>query len=403
MKIGIIREGKVPSDARVPLIPPQCRSLMKKYDNVQIFVQPSPHRCFSDEEYERAHINLKEDLSNCDILFGVKEVPKNMLIPEKTYFFFSHTIKMQPYNRELLQEILRKRIRLIDYEVITDDKDNRLIAFGRFAGIVGAHNGLRAYGLRTGLYEMKPVHTFKDFNAIKEFYDTLTLPPMKIVLTGGGRVSRGAMEVLDYLKVRKVKPKEFLKKEFDHPVYVQLNTEDLYYRKEDKHFNAFDFYDHPEKYQIRFSPYLKVADIMMNGIYWDPKAPVFFSREQMAGPDFHIQTIADITCDIEGSIPSTVRPSTIMDPFYGFDPVQWQETEPFRQGAVDVMAVDNLPNELPRDASEAFGIMLMKYVWDELFKKQSDMLDRATIARDGRLTPKFEYLHDYVNGKNVSH
>ena len=398
MRVGIIREGKIPPDSRVAITPDQCRELMQKYPEIEIVVQPSPKRCYTDEEYEKAFVKLEEDLSDCDVLFGVKEVPVALLIPGKTYFFFSHTIKEQPYNRKLLQEVLKKNIRLIDYEVITDEKGNRLIAFGRFAGIVGAHNGLMAYGIRTGLFDLKPMHTFKDLNAVKEFYDTINLPPFKVVLTGGGRVARGAMETLDYLKIRKISSAEFLNEEFDHPVYVQLNTEDLYERKGDQHFNAFDFHENPENYVINFKEYTAVADIMINGIFWDPKAPVFFTKEEMKDADFKIQTIADVTCDINGSVPSTVRASTILDPVYGYDPQSEQETTPYQKRSIDVMAVDNLPNELPRDASEAFGKMIMKYVWDELTEDSSDLLDRASITRDGKLTDEFKYLQDYVDG-----
>ncbi|MEM8528259.1 MAG: alanine dehydrogenase, partial [Bacteroidota bacterium] len=194
MKIGIIREGKIPPDARVPLTPKQCRKIEANFP-VDISVEPSENRVFKDEEYVKQEVTLSKDMENCEVLMGVKEVPIDNLIPNKTYFFFSHTIKEQVYNRELLQAILAKNIRLIDYEVLTDEKSRRLIAFGRFAGMVGAHNGLWTYGKRTGIFELKRMKDYKDYAEAKAFYKAVQFPPIKIVLTGTGRVGKGAAEV----------------------------------------------------------------------------------------------------------------------------------------------------------------------------------------------------------------
>lgn len=399
MKIGILREGKVPPDTRVPLTPAQCASLLKQYPSLDIAVEPSPDRCFTDEEYQEAGLRLSDDFSDRDVVLGVKEVPIHWLRANKTYLFFSHTIKKQSYNRNLLKAILENNIRLIDYECLVDQKGLRVIAFGRWAGIVGAHNGLLAYGLRSGEYEFPPVYNFRDYNALKRFYQMTEVPPLRIVVTGTGRVAHGALEVLDHLQIQHVEPQAFLKLgDLDEPVYTVLDVHHMYQRKSDGGFNQDEFFGNPGIYESTFAPYTHCSDLMINAIYWDPEAPRFFSREDMQAEDFAIQTIADITCDIDGSVPATIRPATIKKPVYGFDPVSGHEVEPYQAHSIDIMAVDNLPNELPRDASEAFGDMLIDHVIDQLLHPTSEMIKKATIAEDGMLTEAFNYLQDYVDG-----
>ncbi|MCB9080110.1 MAG: alanine dehydrogenase [Lewinellaceae bacterium] len=398
-KIGIIREGKVPPDSRVPLTPEQCSYLQLNHP-VDITVQPSPGRCFSDDEYHWSGVRLREDVSDCDILMGVKEVPVSMLIPEKTYLFFSHTIKAQLYNRKLLQAILAQKIRMIDYEVLTDEQGKRLIAFGRFAGMVGAHNALYTYGLRTGKFQLPRMKDFHDYQEAVKFYQQIEWPPVKIVLTGSGRVSTGAAAVLQDMGIREVSPTDFLTYNYPEPVFTQLYARHYVRHRGESPFDKTEFYQHPENFASIFFPYAQVADIFINGIFWDKRAPQFFTRAEMRRPDFHIRVIADVTCDIypESSVPSTLRPSSIADPIYGYDPVTEQEVAPFQSHCIDIMAIDNLPNELPRDASQAFGLQFMEYILPEFFKPESAMLERATIARDGELGPRFQYLKDYVAG-----
>lgn len=396
MKIGLIREGKTPPDSRVALTPAQCHHLMQQYPAITIVAQSSPARCFTDQEYQAAGVAVVEDVSDCDVLFGVKEVPVPQLIAGKTYFFFSHTIKEQPYNRKLLQAVLQQQIRLIDYEVLTDTRGNRVIAFGRWAGIVGAHNGLMAYGRRTGQFALPRVKDCKDYNELKHLYASLALPPMRIAVTGDGRVAKGALEVLDHLGIRQVEPEVYLTHTFHEPVYTQLRVHHLYARSSDGGMDKQEFYDHPDRYESLFLPYAGCTDLMINAIYWDPAAPVYFTKADMPQADFRIQTIADITCDIEGSVPATLRATTIAEPVMGYDPKTEQETAPYQPQVVDIMSVDNLPNELPRDASTDFGNQLMDSVWDELIHHKGDMLDRATIAKAGQLTPGFQYLKGYV-------
>lgn len=399
MKVGIIREGKIKSDTRVPLTPKQCRYLIDKRRDLQIFVQPSQKRCFSDEEYENQGIPITENIEECELLLGVKEVPIPMLLPQKTYLFFSHTIKKQPYNRELLRSILQQKIRLIDYECLRDEHGKRVIAFGRWAGIVGAHNAILTWGRREGTFNLKPMHECHDWAEAQTYYQNLPLSNIKLVVTGGGRVANGASEVFDLMKIKRISPQAFLKHKSSEPVYTQLAVKDMYRKEGEQYFDENHYYQHPEQYISCFAPYSHTANIMLNGIYWDKRIPVFFLQEDMKRSDFTIRVIADVTCDIapDSSIPSTIKASTIANPIYGYDPLLSKEIEPFQDRCIDVMAVDNLPNELPRDASQDFGNQLISKVWPELNQADSLMINEGTIALDGDLNKPYEYLRDYVS------
>jgi len=400
LKIGIIREGKVPPDARVPLNPNHCALAQKEFP-VKIVVQPSAGRCFTDEEYQQATIELTEDLQDCDVLMGVKEVPVNMLLPNKTYFFFSHTIKAQPYNRKLLQAVLANNIRLIDYEVLTDEQGQRLIAFGKFAGMVGAHNALWTYGQRSGIFKLKRMKDCHDYAEAMEMYKKTVFPPIKIVLTGSGRVGIGAAVVLRDMGIREVDPIEFLMEDFKEAVFTVLRSQDYAARKDKHHFDSSRFRSHPEEYLSIFEPYFQVADILINGIFWDNRAPAFFSAADMRRSDFRIRVIADITCDLApiSSIPSTLKASSIADPVFGYDPISETECAPYQPHSIDMMTIDNLPNELPRDASTAFGSMFIRRILPAFFEAKSGVLERATIAEGGQLTSRYAYLRSYVEGK----
>lgn len=400
MKIGIIREGKTPPDARVALTPDQCLYIARNFP-IEIVVEPSSVRCYQDEEYRSAGVPMHTELSDRDILMGIKEVPVDQLMPDRTYFFFSHTIKEQAYNRKLLQAVLQKNIRLIDYEVLTDEQGRRLIAFGRFAGMVGAHNALYTYGKRAGAFELRRMKDFFDYAEAKKYYKTVTFPPVKIVLTGTGRVGNGAAEVLRDMGIREVKPQAFLEQTFNEAVFTQLNSSDYICHKNGKSFDIKDFYANPGDYKGTFEPYFKASDIFINGIYWDKRAPAFFTNDDMLRKDFQIRVIADVTCDIApvSSVPSTLKASTIADPIFGYDPETQQETPPHQPHAVDMMTIDNLPSELPRDASRAFGEQFIRAILPELLKEKSDVIERATIAANGKLTERYRYLQDYVDGK----
>jgi saccharopine dehydrogenase (NAD+, L-lysine-forming) len=399
LKIGLIREGKTPPDKRVPFTPLQTEEIEQRWPNVKVVCQESPVRCFKDKEYQELDIEVSASVDHCDILMGIKEVPVPNLIAGKTYLFFSHTIKKQPYNRTLLQEVLRKKIRLIDYEALKDRVGNRLVAFGRYAGIVGAYNGLWTYGKRFNAFSLRRAFECFDVNDLKLELRKVKLPPVKIILTGAGRVGRGSMETLDSAGIRKVNAHDFLHRSFDEPVYVQLSSADYHKRKEGGHFNREEFHKHPEKYDSYFHEYTKVADILMAGAYWNPKAPVLFTRQEMMSPEFKIKVIADITCDINGSIPSTKKATTIADPLYDYDPVTDSMQLPLTSDKFfTVMSIDNLPCELPRSASEEFGRDLIDRVLPMLIgEDKEEVIARATIASNGKLTSYFDYLQDYVS------
>jgi saccharopine dehydrogenase (NAD+, L-lysine forming) len=397
LKIGLIREGKVPQDKRVALTPVQCKLLMDKYPELSFFCQPSDFRSYADEEFERNNVVLKEDISDCDILFGIKEVPINDLIPGKTYFFFSHTLKKQPYNKKLLQEVLKRKITLIDYEAITDEKGERLVAFGRFAGIVGTYNTFRTIGLKFNIVNLPAAYSLFDKKEMILWLKKFTFPPLRIVLTGNGRVAKGAKEVLDELGVKQVTPNEFIQNDFDEMVYTMPNSSD-YYLNENNIFKREEFYLHPEDYHSTFEKFSKKADILIACAYWNPKAPKLFEKDDVRSPEFKIRIIADITCDINGSITTTTKASTIYDPFYDYNVKTGTLEEPFSSpGNITVMAIDNLPTELPRDASEFFGNQLIEYVFPAIMEgKNESIIKKSMISEKGSLTSKFAYLSDYV-------
>ncbi len=396
LKIGLIREGKVPSDNRVALTPAQCKWLHKNRPDVQIIVQHSDNRCYSDKEYQAAGVEVKEDLQESDILLGIKEVPVDMLIPGKTYLFFSHTKKMQPYNQALLQAVIEKKITLIDYECLEHEDGARIIGFGFFAGVVGAHNGMMAYGNRTGAFHLDRVNSAKTFQHLIHHYFGLKIPHIKIAVTGSGRVAHGLLEIMNLMGVHEVEPEDYLQKQFTYPVYVHLKGADLYRPKDGSSYNRAHFHDSPELYECLFSTYLTKTDILMNGVYWEKNIPRLFELLDLSLPGWRIQTIADVTDDRNGSVPCNIGDGTIENPVYGVDRVTFEQTTPYLPGSVDVMAVGNLPNELPKDASRYFGEQLIKYVLGELLEGNNPIIEKATIIKSGQLTPAFEYMRGYA-------
>ena len=399
LQIGLIREGKEPADNRVALTPSQCRTLQKKFPYIAVKVQAAADRCYSDAEYRRAGIEVVDTVSDCDVLLGIKEVPIANLIAGKTYLFFSHTKKKQPHNQKLLATILDKRITLIDYECLEHEDGQRMIGFGFFAGIVGAHNGMMVYGARSGAFNLGRVHQHKTFRKLMHTYFGLEIPNIKVVVTGSGRVAHGALEIMNLMQIREVEKEEFLEREFPYPVYVHLKGSDLYCHKETGTYNRQEFHEQPASYRCNFLPYAYASDILMNGVYWDVSVPRLFAKEDIADPQFRLQVIADITDDTNGSIPINLGDQSIQDPVYGVDRSTGLKTKPYLPHSIDVMAVGNLPNELPRDASRYFGEQLMKYVLPYLGSNSSLAIERATIAKDGELTPDYRYLTDYAAGK----
>lgn len=393
--IGLIREGKIPADKRVALTPAQCKWMKQHVANVKIVVQTSDNRCFKDEEYIQAGVEVVEDMQTCDMLMGIKEVPVEMLLANKTYLFFSHTKKQQPHNQKLLQTIIEKNITLIDYECLEHEDGQRIIGFGFFAGIVGAHNGIMAYGNRTGAFSLPRVFQNKDYRSLIHHYFGLKLPNIKIAVTGSGRVAHGILEIMNLMGIHEVEPDEYLEKKFSYPVYVQLKGADLYTHKETKTYKRDHFHDNAAEYRCRFLPYTNCTDILMNGIYWDSSIPRLFELNDI-DDGFKIQTIADITDDTNGSVPINLGDQTIENPVYGVDRTTLQKTEPYLPTSIDIMAVGNLPNELPRDASSYFGEQLIKFVLDDIIKGGSEIINKATIVQQGKLTTHFDYLKEYA-------
>lgn len=401
IRLGILKEGKVPHDYRVPLSPKQCVTLEAQYPEVKVIVQPSPIRCFKDEEYQDLVIELNQDLNSCDVIMGVKEVNIEDLIPNKKFLFFSHTIKKQPYNRKLLRAILDKNIQLIDYEVLKDKLGKRVIGFGRYAGIVGCYNGFRTLGLKLGTFELKPANQCENRKEIEVELQKVTLPiDTKVVLTGLGRVGNGAREIVDLLPIKEVTPEEFLTKEFNEPIFTHLDTEDYFAPKDGSEYIENDFYTQPEDYKCIFSNYLKRGiTVYIPCHYWSNKSPYIITNDDLLSNEIKLKVVADISCDVNGPIASTIRASTIANPIYGYNPSTQSEVDFRDDNAIAVMAVDNLPCELPRDASQDFGNELIKNVFPALFREDpTEIIERGSETDlNGRLMPNFEYLSDYVN------
>lgn len=398
--LGVIRETKNPPDRRVPLTPRQCRLLSRRYRNLEIVVQPSEGRCYSDEEYRNAGVCMKEDLSDCEVLAGVKEVKKDALIAGKTYLFFSHTAKKQPYNRELLQVLVKKGIRMIDYEYLTGESRARVVAFGKWAGVTGAYNGLIALGKRSGRYELPRANELKDLKELKSLLHGLDAGKTRIVITGGGRVAEGAVEVLKAAGIRQVEPGAYLSKFYDEAVFTRLDPWNYTKNRFGERFDFDHFVANPHLYENNFLPFARRSDMYIACHFWDPRSPLLLTRKELMGGKVPIRIIADISCDIDGPIASTIRASTIAEPFYGYDPVHDEEAEAFANDTITVMAVDNLPGELPRDASSSFGDALVEFVVPELLHRDSSkMLERATITEHGKLGREYGYLQDFLDGR----
>ncbi|WP_318639805.1 NAD(P)-dependent oxidoreductase [Flavobacterium ardleyense] len=397
MKFGIIKERKTPPDRRVVFTPDELVRLKAEHPEAEIKVESSDIRIFPDSEYANAGIEVATDMTDCDVLFGVKEVPVDALIPNKKYFFFSHTIKKQPYNKKLLQAILAKKIDLYDHETIVDANFKRLIGFGRYAGIVGMYNGIRAFGTKFDLFKLPKAETLEHREDLINRLKRITLPPVKIVVTGKGKVGNGIKEMLDAMKIKEVSIENYLTKNYSDPVYTQITVLDYNKRKDGKPSEKYDFYNNPTEYTSDFARFANVSDIFMAGHFAGNDAPVILSREMLLSKDNKIRVIADVSCDVDGPIESTIKASTIAEPIYGYLPSEHKEVDIFHPSAIVVMAVDNLPCELPKDASEGFGEMFMEHVIPAFFNGDKDgILQRAKMTENGQLTERFKYLQSYV-------
>jgi hypothetical protein len=400
MKFALIKERKNPPDRRVVLSPEACQKVMKTFADAEIVVEPSDLRVFPDDYYSKLGIQVKSDITDADVLLGVKEVPVDALIPNKKYFFFSHTIKKQPYNRKLLKAILDKNIELYDHETIVNEKEMRLIGFGYYAGVVGAYNGIRTYGLKYGTFDLPKASDLLNRDELHDELDKITLPAIKIVLTGKGRVGSGAKEILDHMKIKEVSVDEYLNHEFEEAVYVNIDVLDYNERLDGRSLDEFDFFDHAVEYRSTFMRFSQVSDLFVAGHFYGDGAPYLITREEVKSEDFNIKVVADISCDVDGPVATTIRSSTIKDPIYGYNPETGMEIDFMDDKAIAVMAVDNLPCELPDNASRGFGFMFLEHVFPAFYNGDKDgILARAKMTENGKLTERFTYLQDYVDGK----
>jgi alanine dehydrogenase len=399
--IGILRETKNPPDRRVIFSPQTALKFTQKYPNTKLLIQSSKIRCFSDNEYTNLGLTVTDDLSKCNILLGVKEVHIPNLIDNKQYHFFSHTHKKQKYNRPLLQKFIAQNITMVDHECLTYPNGMRVVAFGRWAGIVGAYNGLIAIGKRLGTFNLKRAKDCFDMNEMLEEVKKVILPDnYKILITGMGRVAKGALETLSPLGLKNVKSSDFLEKEFNEPVFCQIDADEYVEHKNGSWISFPHFFNNPQEYSSIFKPYSKATDLWIPCHFWDQASPKFLQPDDYIEEDFRIRIIADVSCDIANPIPSTLRPSTIAEPFYGYNPKTKNEGDAFDNNNVTVMAVDNCPGELPRDASEDFGNIFLEEIIPSIFNgDQNGIIDRATICSEGKLTSKFKYLQDFLDGK----
>ena len=400
MKFGIIKERKNPPDRRVVFSPNEIKTIQEQFPVVSFKVEPSDIRIFSDAEYQNLGIEVTDDLSDCEVLFGVKEVPVEALIPNKKYFFFSHTIKKQPYNQKLLQAVLEKNIELYDHETIVDAANKRLIGFGRYAGIVGAYNAIRAFGIKFELFKMPKASALKGRDALVQQVKRQIIPPIKIVVTGTGKVGSGVKEMLLAMKIKEVSVENFLTKNFTQPVFTQIDVLEYNKRMDGQKLDTKDFYKNPSEYESDFERFTKVADIYISGHFHANAAPQILSQKMLQASDCAIKIVADVSCDVNGPIACTLRASTIEEPLYGYLPSENKEVDVFHPAAIVVMAVDNLPCELPKDASEGFGEMFTQHVIPAFFNNDADgILARAKMTENGVLTERFNYLQDYVAKK----
>jgi saccharopine dehydrogenase (NAD+, L-lysine-forming) len=396
-KIGILREEKQPVDTRTPLTPSDCKDIIAKY-KYEIFIQPSSDRCYTNAEYEAAGVKIQESMFECDAILGVKEVPIHYLIPGKRYLFFSHTIKKQAHNLKLIQAFIDQKIEMIDYEALTDDNGQRLVAFGYWAGIVGGFDCLWMIQKKMHQKDIGRIY-LNGYNKINDMLHNLEFKSLKFLVTGTGRVAKGVIDIMEKAKIKRVSPDEFLNKSFNHAVYTQLSSKEMFApRMPMQEFNREEFFERPQMYRSIFEPYTRSANVLINAMYWDQKAPKLFTLKEMKKNDFSIEYIADITCDIapEASIPSTVRPTTIENPVFGFLPLREKIVDPFMKKAIDIMAIPNLPSEVPREASADFSKGLTTHIIPVLFDAENPIIKRATVTKKGKLTDEFLYLESFV-------
>ena len=399
--IGIIRESRN-DENRTPLVPEHIKKYKESNPNINFIIQPSNSRCFSDEEYELCGAKINENLNECSIIFGVKEIDPNILINNRTYLFFSHTFKInkqqkniEKHKKDLLLSILNKKITLIDYENIRGKNGTRCLGFGRFAGIVGCYNTLNLLLRVIGKQSLASAYKINDYERLVLNLKNLYFPKTKILVTGDGRVAKGVIELLNLTNIKAVSKKDFLEKKFDQPIFCNLETKDYVTNNSSTNFNLEHFINNPQDYSSSALQYLKETNILISAHYWDPSSPKIFENEDLKVLQ-NLKIVGDITCDINGSVPTTIRSSTIEKPNYWIDRNNLKEIEENNDG-IAVMAVDNLPSELPRDSSAEFSEGIIKEVLPFLLNEDDGRILNGTITTNGSFLEKYNYLNNYIN------
>ena len=400
INIGIVRESRN-DENRTPLVPEHIKKYKESNPNINFIIQPSNSRCFSDEEYELCGAKINENLNECSIIFGVKEIDPNILINNRTYLFFSHTFKInkqqkniEKHKKDLLLSILNKKITLIDYENIRGKNGTRCLGFGRFAGIVGCYNTLNLLLKVLGKQSLASAYKINDYERLVLNLKNLYFPKTKILVTGDGRVAKGVIELLNLTNIKAVSKKDFLEKKFDQPIFCNLETKDYVTNNSSTNFNLEHFIDNPQDYSSSALQYLKETDILISAHYWDPSSPKIFENEDLKVLQ-NLKIVGDITCDINGSVPTTIRSTTIEEPNYWIERYTLKEIDENNNG-IAVMAVDNLPSELPRDSSTEFSEGIINEVLPFLLKEDDGRILNGTITTDGSFLEKYNYLNDYI-------
>ena len=398
--IGIIRESRN-DENRTPLVPEHIKKYKESNPNINFIIQPSNSRCFSDEEYELCGAKINENLNECSIIFGVKEIDPNILINNRTYLFFSHTFKInkqqkniEKHKKDLLLSILNKKITLIDYENIRGKNGTRCLGFGRFAGIVGCYNTLNLLLKVFGKQSLASAYKINDYERLVLNLKNLYFPKTKILVTGDGRVAKGVIELLNQTNIKAVSKKDFLEKKFDQPIFCNLETKDYVTNNSSTNFSLEHFINNPQDYSSSALQYLKETNILISAHYWDPSSPKIFENEDLKVLQ-NLKIVGDITCDINGSVPTTIRSTTIEEPNYWIERYTLKEIDENNDG-IAVMAVDNLPSELPRDSSTEFSEGIIKEVLPFLLKEDDGRILNGTITIDGSFLEKYNYLNDYI-------
>ncbi|MBU1636112.1 hypothetical protein KKC97_00410 [bacterium] len=433
--IGIRREDKHFTERRAPLTPEAVEALQR--EGLVFHIESSTSRVFDDKEYSAVGATVCDSLPACDFVVGIKEIPLGRLHPNTPHLFFSHTIKGQVYNMPMLKRMLDLKCTLIDYERVVDSRGRRLVFFGVHAGQAGMINTIWSYGQRlkalgvvTPLAELKQA---KEYDSLSEAKTAIhhaaqelrrhplskKLLPLTCAITGTGHVAAGAQEVFDELEPVRLSPDKFL----EAAKYRWLKPNEIYkvvfrikdmVKPKDEHalFHLKDYFAHPDKYDSPFADYLPYFSMILNGTYWDARFPRLVTVEDVKRLYLNrhepkLIAIGDVSCDPCGSIECTVRATLPDNPVYVYDPASGTAQDGFEGNGLQIMAVDILPTELPRESSQTFSSMLVRWLPKLVradYHKPFNQVDlpaefkTATIVYQGELTPDYRYLERYLAG-----